>query len=73
MFGDGGAGGNSLGFGFGGVIGGGGECGGSLEIIQDMQMDQSPLYVSQGFGRGGGSRYKIVYHSEFIIIPNKAF
>ena len=39
----------------------GGEGGGFSDILQDMQMDLSPLYASQGFVRGGGSELKIVY------------
>ena len=31
---------------------GGGEGGGSSDILQSMQMDQSPLYASRGFGVG---------------------
>ena len=38
-----------------GGVGGGGEGVGLTEILQAMQMDQSPLYTSQGFGGGGGS------------------
>ena len=36
-----------------GGVRGGGEGGVSSEILQAIQMDQSPLYASQGFGRRG--------------------
>ena len=49
------AGGNSFGVRVGGGVGVGGEGGGSSEILQAVQMDQSPLYVYQGLGGGGGS------------------
>ena len=46
-------GGNGFSVGFGGGVGGGG--GGLLEILQAMQIYQSPLYTSQGFGGRVGS------------------
>ena len=43
--------------GFGVGVGGDvvGEGGGLLEILQAMQMDQTPLYAPQGFGIEGSS------------------
>ena len=54
-FGGGGAGGNSFGVGVGAVIRGGDEGRVLSDILQAMNMDQSPLYVYQGFRGGGGS------------------
>ena len=55
LFGFGGVGGNCFGVGVRVGVGGGGEGGLLSNILQDMKMDQSPLYVSQGFDGGGGS------------------
>ena len=46
--------GNGFGVKVGGGVGGGDEGGRFLDILQAMQIDQSPLYVSQGFGIGVG-------------------
>ena len=53
-FGVGGAAGNGFGVGVRSVVGGEGGGGGSSEILQAVQMDQSPFYASRGFGVGGG-------------------
>ena len=54
-FGGRGAGGNVFGVGFGGSVRGRGGGGGFSEILQFIQMDQSPLYMSQVFGGWDGS------------------
>ena len=56
-----GSGGKCFGVGVRVGVGGGGRGGGLSKILQAMKMDQSPLYVSQGFGGGGGCGCKIVY------------
>ena len=67
LFGGGGAGGNGFGVGVGGGVGGGG--GGSSEIIQAMQMNKSPFYASQGFGRGGAAAAMGALEAEDRCVP----
>ena len=55
LFGGGGAVGNGFGVGSRGGVRGGGEGGGLSKIFQAMHMDQSPLFASTVFGRGGAS------------------